>query len=600
MNHGKYQTEWNLSPLFESDEKAQDERREIENKLKEFVEKWRNRNDYLEKPEVLSEALSEYDEWERVYSNGGGERYYYYLRTQQDENNPELKAKYNQINDFSIKCENEMQFFVLRLAKVPADRQKTFLESKELSAYHHFLEKLFAEAQYLLGEDEEKILNLKSTPAYSNWRKMTSGFLSRETREVLTEEGTREKKSFSEIQNMLQTSNTDVCDSAGKAINEVLVKYVDVAEAEINSILQDKKINDELRGFVRPDAARHLSDDISSTSVDALVEAVSDHFSISRDFYQFKAELFGVKSLPYHWRSLVYGDINKEYSYEDAVVLLRKVFSNLDPEFSQIFERFVDEGRIDVYPRQGKHGGAFCMGNLISQPIYVFLNYTNKAGDVSTFAHEMGHGINDELIKAKQNALNFGTPLSTAEVASTFMEDFALEELRGEADEETKLAFMVAKLDDDIATIFRQVAAYQFEKELHNALREKGYLSKEEIGAIFQKHMADYMGSAVEQTSGSENWWVYWQHFRTFFYVYSYASGLLISKSLQSSVRRDHKFMQKVKVFFSAGLSDSPTNIFRGLGVDIEDKTFWEKGLLEVAALLAEARVLAKKLGRTQ
>jgi oligoendopeptidase F len=106
------------------------------------------------------------------------------------------------------------------------------------------------------------------------------------------------------------------------------------------------------------------------------------------------------------------------------------------------------------------------------------------------------------------------------------------------------------------------------------------------------------MGPSVEQSPGSENWWVYWGHIRHFFYVYSYASGLLISKSLQKSVKEDPSFIAKVKEFLSAGLSDSPRNIFGGLGIDIADRGFWDRGLDEVERLLQETIALARKLGK--
>ena len=157
---------------------------------------------------------------------------------------------------------------------------------------------------------------------------------------------------------------------------------------------------------------------------------------------------------------------------------------------------------------------------------------------------------------------------------------------------------MMMKLNDDVSTIFRQVACYKFEQALHQEFRDKGYLSKEDIGRLFQKHMAAYMGDSVLQSIGSENWWVYWSHIRMFFYVYSYASGLLISKSLQNSVKQDRVFIEKVKEFLSAGKSDSPKNIFQKLGVDITKKEFWDKGLDEVEALLQETTTLAKKLGK--
>jgi oligoendopeptidase F len=110
--------------------------------------------------------------------------------------------------------------------------------------------------------------------------------------------------------------------------------------------------------------------------------------------------------------------------------------------------------------------------------------------------------------------------------------------------------------------------------------------------------MAAYTGDAVEQSRGSENWWIYWSHIRQFFYVYSYASGLLISKSLQNSVLKDPRFIEKVKEFLAAGLSDSPRNIFLRLGINIADCEFWNKGLDEVETLLNETEKMARKLGK--
>lgn len=107
--------------------------------------------------------------------------------------------------------------------------------------------------------------------------------------------------------------------------------------------------------------------------------------------------------------------------------------------------------------------------------------------------------------------------------------------------------------------------------------------------------MASYMGPASE---GCENWWVYWSHIRNFFYVYSYASGLLISKALQAKVRQDKAFVKNVKLFLSAGISQSPKDIFADMGVDITDKQFWTQGLDEIEELLNQTEKLAKKLGK--
>ncbi|MEK6871400.1 MAG: M3 family metallopeptidase, partial [Nanoarchaeota archaeon] len=310
------------------------------------------------------------------------------------------------------------------------------------------------------------------------------------------------------------------------------------------------------------------------------------------------AKLFGVEKLEYHERNVAYDAVDKEYSYEKSLQLIYKVFNNLDKTFSTILQNFVENEQIDVYPKKGKTDGAFCAHFLKKQPVYILLNHTNNLRDVTTLAHELGHGINDELMKLEQHALNFDTTLSTAEVASTFMEDFVLQELMHDADEETALSICMTKLNDDISTIFRQVACYSFEQELHKVFRETGFVSKETIGKLFQKHMAAYMGECVEQSAGSENWWVYWGHIRRYFYNYSYAMGLLISKALQRNVKTDKNFIENVKQFLSAGTSQSPQDIFKAMNIDISQKSFWDEGIKEIETLLTETEKLANKLGK--
>jgi oligoendopeptidase F len=591
-------SEWRLDLLFEADDSPRiaANRKKVEAATKFFVNKWRDDNTYLKDSVRLRKALDDYEKWSRLFGTDGDEGYYFWLRSQQDQNSPDLKAKFNKVEEFGRGIENEMRFFYMRICKIPVAVQKKLLAASGLAKYRHFLERAFAEARYLLSENEERILSMKASTSHSNWVKMTSGFIVREERQVRMEDGTTEHISFSEILSLLNSRNKKTRDSAAAAFNSILADHALVAEAEINAILSNKKNDDELRKISRPDMARHISDDMESEVVDALIGAVAKRFDIPARYYQLKANLFKLKKLQYHERNVDYGSAEIKYNFSDATKLVMKVFMGLDSEFAAIFDSFLARGQFDVYPRKGKTSGAFCAHHLISQPTYILLNHTDTLNDVLTLAHELGHGVNNELIRKKQHALYFGTPLSTAEVASTFMEDFVLQEILKEADDELRLALMVKKLNDDVSTIFRQVACYRFEQELHAEFRTQGYLSNEVIGRIFKKHMADYMGDYVEQSAGSENWWIYWGHIRSFFYVYSYASGLLISKSLQNYVKKDHSFIGKVKAFLAAGYSDSPKNIFMKLGIDIGDFGFWARGIDEVEELLNETTALARKL----
>lgn len=591
-------TEWDLTPLLktESEKEIQEERAKIQEVANAFINKWKNNQNYLTDPKILKQALDEYEEWNRKLGYGGKTKYYFQLKLFKDQNDPKIKAEFNKIIDFVKKISNDTNFFTLNLAKIPEEKQKEFLSNKELKPYHHILETIFLQSKHLLSEKEEKIMTLKSQPASENWVQMVSGFLAKEEHETLLEDNSKAVKTLPELSNLIRSQNKKVRDSAGQAIEDIMNKNIDAAEAEINSILANKKIDDELRNFPRPDSSRHLDDDVKTEVVDLLINTVSNRFNISQRYYKLKAKLLKVKTLKYHERNVDYGHTDKKYEYKEAVEIIDKVTKELDKKFNDIFVNFCKNGNIDVYSKKGKRDGACCMYNLIEQPTYILLNYNDKLQDILTLAHEFGHGTNNELMKEKQNSLTFGTPTSTAEVASTFMEDFVFQELIKEADEELKLSLMVMKLHDDVSTILRQVACYKFEQELHEEFRKAGYISKEEIGKIFKKHMASYMGE--EFAEGSENWWVIWPHIREFFYVYSYASGLLISKSLQASVKKDKKFIEKVKIFFSTGLSESPEDIFKKLDVNINNKEFWNKGLNEIEELLNETETLAKKLGK--
>lgn len=591
---------WDLSPLFKSEEDPQLQTyiETVNTETHKFIDKWKNNQEYLNNPEVMCEAIEDYENWAQNYGIYNKLGYYLGLRSAQDEENPKIKAKYNKYIEIATELGNKMRFFEHNIAMIPAKDQKKFLEAKKLQKYKNFLQDNFDNAKHLLSEAEENLLSLKAPTSYSNWVQMTSEFLSKEEAKIKNKNNESSKYSFSEILGLLDRDDKVLRDNAAKILNKIFKKHLKTAEHEINSILQDKKVNDQLRKYKTPDESRLFGDNIEKKVIDTLIKAVSENYQISQNYYKLKAKLLGVDKLKYHERIVPIGELKTKYPYEDAIKIVDSSLLKLDKEFSEIFNSYMKNNQFDVFPRKNKTGGAFCASDTKIQPTYILLNHTDSVNDLLTIAHETGHGINNEFIKKSQSELYFGNSMAIAEVSSTFMEDFVVQELLEKSDKEEQFSLMIMKLDSEIATIFRQIACYQFELELHTTFREKGYLTKEEIGEIFQKHMSAYMGDFVEQSEGSENWWIYWSHIRNYFYVYSYASGLLISKSMQRSYKENNKFIEKVKYLLSAGTSDTPKNIFANIGIDITKKDFWLKGLKEINDLLNQTEKLAKELGK--
>ncbi len=590
---------WDFSALSftgDDDPRLEEDIQEFVKHTTTFVDKWVGRTDYLEEVDSLSEALTDYEAWAEQSAEPAS-YYYAWLRQSQAQDNPVVKALYNRLDKTYREHIKDIQFFNLNLAKIPKQKQQLFLNDPKVTKYKHYLQRVFAEAEHLLTEAEEKILIMMAPTSLQKWVEMTQEFLNKETVRWVNKNGEETEISFNELIDLISNVDQQTRDEAAAKLNEIFRKHIHTGEAELNSVLGHKQITDQLRRFDRPDKARHLSDDISTGVVDVMLETVANNFDIARRFYALRAKLMGKDQLQYHERNVPIDEVEVEYSYDQAMDLVQSTFEELDPEFGQIAEKFRN-GFVDVYPSKGKRGGAFCTSGSLRLPTYIMLNHQGKLRDVLTIAHEFGHGVNFELMRKNLHALDFDTSLATAEVASTFMEDFVLQRLLTEADDSTKLAILVQRLGDDVSTIFRQVACYRFEQALHQAYREEHFLSSDRIGQIFKENMEAYMGDAVEQSPGAENWWLYWSHIRSYFYVYSYASGLLISKAMQAKVNEDRAAVGQVKQFLADGMSKSPLESFAAMDIDITKKTFWEKGLGEISSLLEEVEALAGKLGK--
>lgn len=595
----KLQTTWNLSGLGSgiNDPAFIQERELMKKKYTSFARKWKKDKSFLTDEKSLKKAL---DQYEKLSNLGTKELTYIYLMRQVDSSNIDLQKAEKKAEEFFQSLTKDIRFFTLELGTIEIKKQKQFLKSSILENYKHFLENTFDQSKYRLSEKEEHILSLKSGVSHGNWQSMLEQFLSKETREVLIQENKKnikKEQTFAQIQALIHHKNKRVRDTAAVAMHDILNSYSDLAEKEFNSILENKKINDDLRGYERADHARILSDDVTFDIVDTMTEVVTDNFSLAKGYYKLKSQLMKTEKLQYHERNVSLGEIKQEFNYEKSVELVGQAIQGIDPEFHDIYQDMIQDGRVDVFPRKGKRGGAFCMYWGHSDPVYVMLNHTDRVTDVTTLAHEMGHAIHGTLTKA-ETPLNYDTPMFVAEIASNFCEEYVFDLISENLSDKERLILNMEKIGGFISSVQRQVAAYNFEREIHNEFRKEGYLSKETLGKTFTKHMKSYMGPAVSQDPGSENWWVYWGHFRKPFYVYTYASGLLLANAMRAKVSENPEYISSIKKFFSTGTSISPQELFNSIGIDITDPHFWQSGIDEIKDLLKETKKLAKKLGK--
>jgi oligoendopeptidase F len=191
------------------------------------------------------------------------------------------------------------------------------------------------------------------------------------------------------------------------------------------------------------------------------------------------------------------------------------------------------------------------------------------------------------------------TPLTTAEMASVFAEMLVFQDLRArEADPEARLAMLFEKVEDSFATVFRQTAMNRFEDGMHTARRTEGELSTERLNQIWMETQQAMFQDSVILGEQYSQWWSYIPHFlHTPGYVYAYAFGELLVLALYGLYQeRGASFVPDYVDVLEAGGSDYPDKILAKVGVDLNDPSFWQRGLDAIRALVDEEERLAKQL----
>jgi oligoendopeptidase F len=590
----KYKLEWDLTLLYKSPNDPQIEKdvRELERLYASFAKKYDTKEKaYLRDEKKLLAALADYETLSGKAS--GKPIMYFYRRQHMDSEDKAANSQISLLSNRLTKAANLSQFFEISLGKIGKADQKKFLASAKLGHFHVLLARIFADAAHMLSEPEEKIMSLKGLPAYTLWVQGNEKLLGSKS-VVWKGRKTPLSEAFNIAQSLEKPSERR---ALGLLVKKELRENSAFAEVELNAVITNKKINDELRGHKNAYDSTIQSYRNDHAVVMNLVDVVTKSFHISARYYRLKAKLMQkgkrAKKIFYEDRSARIGRITKAFSIDECIAVVKGAFGAIDPKYARILGSYLTRGQIDWKPRQGKHGGGYC-SSTYGQPTFVLLNHVDSIDSFKTFAHEMGHAYHSELSEG-QGPIYSDYSTSLAETASTLFEQIAFEAIFEKLSKKEKIAALEQKLNAEMATIFRQIACFNYEKDINDGVRARGFLAKEELAALHNKNMQAYLGDAVSMDPDDGYFFAAWSHLRYFFYVYSYAYGMLVSKALLRRYKQDKSFWKKIEQFLSAGGNDSPENILREIGIDVSKPDFWKDGLREIEDEVAMLEKLTKK-----
>jgi oligoendopeptidase F len=582
---------WNLDPIVDGEGSAGVERLldEALERGAKFAEAYTGRLASLD-GDGLREAMLELAAISVLVDRAGS---FAMLQFTTDTADPARGALLQKVQERGTTLETQLLFFELEWAALEDDRVEALLSSgADLEFCAHHLRSARRYRSHLLSEAEEKVMAEKSLSSSASWARLFGEQISA----VRVSFDGDEVPLDLALSNLLSPDN-ELRERTAQAVSAALEPGLRTRAFIFNTLVYDKSVDDRLRHYPHWLAARNLANEASDESVLALIQAVHGRYDIPQRWYRLKARLLGLDKLRDFDRSATVATTEPLFSYTEARDLVVETYANFSPEAGAITKRFFDENWIDAPVRENKRGGAFCATVSGVHP-FVMLNYTARRRDVLTIAHELGHGLHSALA-AKQGVFHQSTPLTVAETASVFGETLVFERLLAEAgSDQQRLELLAGRIDDAVATVFRQIAMNRFEHLVHTRRRSQGELSVEDMSKAWVESQTEMLGDAVEVTEGYQSWWSYIPHFvNTPGYVYAYAYGQLLALSVYGRYREvGEELVPRYLEMLSAGGSRAPEKLGEIVGIDLADPGFWDSGLRLVDQQLLEAEALAAQI----
>jgi pepF/M3 family oligoendopeptidase len=450
-------------------------------------------------------------------------------------------------------------------------------QSDIIKNYLYYLEREQDSANYMLSESEELLLTKLREVASDSWRRLQNMLTAN-----LKVSYRSKTITLSEVRNLAYEHDALVRKEGYEAELKALETVEDAVALSITNIKREVNVVNEFRGYTSPLEPTLKSSKMTQATLNALITAMESYRPSFEAYLQAKAEYLGhQEGLPFYDLFAPVGKGAKTYTYEEAKTLVLDAFYGFSSHLGDFAKRAFDYDWIDVEPRPGKVGGAFCSNQPQIGQSRILTNFTGSLSDILTLAHELGHGFHGEVIK--DNApLHWSYPMPLAETASIFCEAIVNQYLLKTIDDDhLKLFVLENALQGDTQVIIDILSRYYFETELF----------KEATKPVPASSLKKWMLEAQEKAYGKglhkeirhPYMWLMKPHYYSAglnFYNFPYAFGLLFGKGLYGLYENNRNpFVKQYETLLALTTKASVEDVAKTMNIDVTDTAFWHQSL---------------------
>ncbi|WP_114313660.1 M3 family oligoendopeptidase [Thermus caldifontis] len=555
------ETTWDLTPLFpglESPEfqAAWDGVRKRIGQLKEQVDQKAPLEEVLASLDALSEASTPL--WA-----------YLYARFTADTADEAASAKLSEL---------EMLFLDFARIRPRLTRYLALQDPEEAGPYRILVEEAKEEALHMMAEGEEVLAAELSLSGRQAWAKLHENLTSQITAVVDGEE-----MPITKVRNLYFRPEEEVRRKAYQAelkaweAHEVPLAYA------LNGVKGEASVLLRRRGY-REDLEPSLHKNrITKKALLALLQAVRESLPLFHRYYLLKAKALGKERLDW-WDLFAPIGKGRRWTLEEAQDFLREKLATLVPKAAKVAEAAFRERWMDLLPRKGKVGGAYCMPRGGGKSL-ILANYEESFESVSTLAHELGHAYHNLALAQVPPSLR-EVPMTLAETASIMNETLVVEAALKEASAEEGLLILDAYLQGAAQVVVDIYSRFLFESWVFTR-RKARELSPREFKELMLKAQQEAYGEALA-SHHPYMWAVKGHYYGADFYNYPYTFGLLFGLALYQEAKEDPGFAERYEGLLASSGMYPAKELAARYGFDLESPAFWQKGLRVLAEKVAE------------
>jgi len=470
--------------------------------------------------------------------------------------------------------------------------------SEILSNHSFFIKETASKNQYLLSDQEEILIAKMSTTGSKAWSKLQS-LLSSTLLVDINIKGEQKQLPLPVVRNMAYDKDPGVRRTAFEAELKSYSKIEESSAACLNGIKGEAITVSKMRGYNSNLEQTVRNSRIKRETLDAMLAAMRESLPSFHRFYRKKAELLGHQNgLPFYDVFAPIGEVEMTFTYDEAKEYIVKNFRKFSDKLADFTKNAFDKNWLDVEPREGKRGGAFCSNLHSIKESRVLSNFNGSFSNMTTLAHELGHAYHGHCLK-DQSYLNSRYTMPVAETASIFAETIIVNAALQTATKEEAFSILESSISDAGQVIVDILSRFLFESELF-ARREDHALSVSELKTIMMDAQKQAYGDGLDHSTLHPYMWVNKPHYyyaELNFYNFPYAFGLLFSKGIYSEyLKRGEAFVPEYDKLLEATGRNYVEDVAKMAGIDVTDIEFWRSSLKLIEADIEKFIQLADSL----